>query len=221
MLPQNNKTPEAPQYKSDLSQPKTPPTSNAENPISYLYRNHKALLDSVKKEPVPLHIKEAALTSFYQNHKALFDAPQNGPKSVFDSPLPVSTKQESPTTDTAFTNVSPRKDHSPVQSNNISPANMLNLQNSLNMANIQNSEISALSALYQSQRAILENTGRQNGQDIPLTSLYQNHKAMLDTVSLLSNLGGMNINNAGQATGDLAVGDSQGIKIKVENGGEK
>lgn len=58
-----------------------------------------------------------------------------------------------------------------------------------------------LSALY--QKALLEQRGVSTTATAPaaaaaptdMTSIYQSHRAMLDTVSLLSNLNSMNVNN--------------------------
>ena len=113
-------------------------------------------------------MKEAALTSFYQNNKSLFDSP------------PVSNHQSSPKPTLTSTATSP---------------------------NTQ-AAISSLSALY--QKALLEEQQRvasanavttttaanvTSGSDVNSILYNQNHRAMLDTVSLLSNLGGVNLSS--------------------------
>ena len=128
-----------------------------------------------------MHVKEAALSSFYSN------------KSLFDSP-PTSIS----TTGGAFT--------TPVASS--APAGLLTPPDKFSPPNCAPNAATlptstALSALY--QRALIEQ--RSAAPDV--TSLYQNHRAMLDTVSLLSNLGSMNVKNT--SNGEVE------IKMEGEN----
>ncbi|KAL5271037.1 hypothetical protein ACHWQZ_G001630 [Mnemiopsis leidyi] len=172
--------------------PSPPPTSvakptftpNSPDHLTFLYRNHKALLESVKKEQVPIHVKEAALTSFYQNNKGLFE----GAVSSASAPYTITT----PTTS--------------VPSLLASPAN-IGLLTPPKSEQKFSPPTSNLSALY--QKALLEQRGISTSgtaaATTDITSIYQNHRAMLDTVSLLSNLNSMNVSNGTSPDVDVGI----------------